>query len=66
MNINHKDWTLYNRNGFIEERAVEVHRSGDGTTRINATLHNDSDLTISDDGQRIDSVNGWYLMRTAE
>jgi hypothetical protein len=55
-------WTLFDSQGYIVKNAVEVRHYEDGTTRINATLHETANLIILD--SRIESkLAGWYLER---
>jgi hypothetical protein len=61
--IDRIDWTLFDAQGYIEQRGVRVHKNDDNTISINRTLHLTEDLTISDDCRRIDGKAGWYLTR---
>lgn len=63
--INRDDWTLYDSQGFVEAEGVRVRDYGDQVS-INRTLHRSEDLTVSDDGLRIDGKAGWHLQRQGD
>lgn len=52
MTINHSDYTMTDRNGFVIRRSVEVIDKGD-IVGINGTKHRRDELTISNDGKTI-------------
>jgi hypothetical protein len=59
--VNHNDWTLFDSGGLVQMHGVGVRDCGDGTVRINGTLHRRDQLEFLE--RRIESVMGWYLTR---
>lgn len=65
--INGNNWTLANRDGYVEAHGVEVQRiaateSQCECVRVNGTLHRADDLIVAAD--RIESrIAGWTLTR---
>lgn len=57
-------WNLYDADGYVSKRGVEVEHYADGTTRINGTLHA-TDHFVKVSNTKIDS-GSWYLERNAE
>lgn len=60
--IDGNNWTAFDRDGYITERGVTVAVAGD-RVGIGAGEHRLDEVTISDDGNRIESPNGWFLTR---
>ena len=52
MSINHNNYTMADRDGFVIARAVVVTDHGD-IVGINGTMHRRDELTISEDGRKI-------------
>lgn len=61
VNINHNDWTLEDRNGFVIAYGIQVRNLGDGTIRIGGDLFRADELEVTSD--KIVGLAGWTLTR---
>ena len=64
IKIDGDNWTAFDADGYITARGVAV-AVVDDTVGIGAGQHRLDELTISDDGKRIESQAGWFLTREA-
>ena len=58
----------YDAQGYQMDSDVRVaYDPGDQSTvatyEVGRTLHRAEDIAVSDEGQRVEHVNGWYLLR---
>jgi hypothetical protein len=67
MSLDHNDWRQFDARGYQHAVNVEVREYPEATSecatvRIGRSLHRRDDLTISEDGRRIETAAG-YLTR---